>query len=441
MAYGPWPSKRAYPFSPGSEKPSGTILYWDNTTPTAGATLVCNIFGNPNNPSSIPIREIYFPVIPGPIQFFLGYQGVPAGVEPDYTTQNGGCESVDFDGVAYLTLAYASGVYSGVPIYVFVRSLPTGPFRIGPVGAQVTAVLVTEPITNDGTQQIPDIGLDTPLAVDFGGTGTSTPQLIAGTGITITGTPFDWTISASGGGISEIVGAGPITVAGGSGPTVTIGLNTPLALNYGGTNQSAPGYTNGTNLEGNPAGSGIAISDASGIFDSTKWTFTNTGVLSCIPGGNPSSSYNGDVLFESTDGSVSIAKDDSNNALNFEVANPIGFTIADAFKLNLANINAAGDTATLAQLPDGTWYVEVIVHGFGLPQTPSDIIQLSAAGFDPPQPSDQITGNQYTRTLYVCGTGSAGAHLSVNIQSTSMSAELNSGCTWISLGFKAIRVA
>ena len=433
MAFGPWPSKRAYPFSPGSEKPSGSILLWDGTTPTGGASIICNIFGNPNNPSSIPIREVYFPVIPGAIDFYLGYQGVPVGVLPNYTTQNAGCESVDFDGVAYLTLAYHSGAYSGTPIYVFVRSLPTGPFRVGPLGAAVTAVTASLPLGINGPASTPNVYLkQNPLPIADGGTGTTNPQLIAGTGIVITGTPFNWTIASSGGGIQTIVGSGPITVTGGSGPSTTIGLNTPLALIYGGTGYAAPELT---------AGAGLTITG--NIFQpsgANAWTIVNSGVIGLIPSNDPGTTFTGTVLLESLDNSIIIKKDVANNAINLEVLNPIGFAIADAFKLNLANINGAGATAALPQLPAGTWYVEVIVHGFGLPQTSGDIIQLTAAGFDPPQPSDQITGNQYTRTLYVCGTGSAGAHLSVNIQSTSSSVTLNSGSAWVSLGFKAIRV-
>jgi len=437
MSSGPWPSKRAYPYTPGSEKPSGSILLWDGTTPTGGASLVCNIFGNPNNPSSIPIREIYFPVIPGAIDFYLGYQGVPAGVLPNYTTQNAGCESVDFDGVAYLTLAYHSGVYSGVPIYVFVRSLPTGPFRVGPLGAAVSAVTASLPLGINGPSGTPNVYLkQNPLPIADGGTGTMNPQLIAGTGITITGTPFNWTISASGGGISSIVGSGPITVAGGSGPTATIGLNTPLALNYGGTGYSSPALT---------AGAGITITG--NIFQpsgANAWTIVNSGVTGLIPEGNPGSTFTGNVLLESLGDSLNITKDVANNAINFDLANPIGFTIAVVAHLSPSTINGAGQTVTLPSLPgSGTWYVECICHGFGLGVPAADstctgnTITLTGANWGAVV-GDDIIQCQGTRTLYVAAVVSAGLQPSVTI--TGSGVTLNSESSFISLGFKAVRI-
>jgi hypothetical protein len=434
MSSGFWPSKRAYPFSPGSEKPSGSIIKWDNTTPDGGKSLVVQIFGNPNNPSSIPIREIYFPVIPAAIDFYLAYQGVPTGVSPNYTTQNAGCEAVDFDGVAFLTLAYHSGAYSGTPIYVFVRSLPTGPFRVGPLGAAVTSVTATAPITSSGGST-PNIALTNPLALAFGGTGTPTPQLIAGTGITITGTPFNWTISVSGSGISNIVGVSPIVVTGGSGPTTTISLNTPLALNFGGTGYASP------NLQ--VTGPGLAITgnifQPSGV---NAWEIQNTGVTSLLPFG-AAGGQTGAVALESTDGSLQITNDNANNAVNLRVLNPIGFCIAVVAHLSPGSINGAGQTVTLPTLPSGTWYVEVIVHGFGLGKPADDAgctgntITLTGANWGY-SVGDDIIQCQGTRTLYVAGVVAAGLNPSVTI--TGSGVTLNSGTSFISLGFKAVRI-
>lgn len=428
-----YPSKRAYTYQPGSANPSGSIILWDDTTPTMGATIVLQIFGNPNNPSSIPIREVYIPVILGPIAFYLGYQGVPAGVEPNYVTQGSGCECVDFDGVAYLTLAYVSGTFPGESAYIFVRSLPTGPFRFGPLGAQVTSVTATAPIESSGGSS-PNISLQTPLPIADGGTGTASPQLISGTGIVVTGTPFNWTISATNTGISNIVGAGPITVAGGSGPTTTIGLNTPLALNYGGTGYTAPVL--------NVEGAGLSITGT--IFQPTgvnAWTIENTGVTSCTPGGNPSDNYTGAVLFESTDGSVNISKDDANNAINFSVVTQNAICVSA--HLSPTIINGAGETVTLPTLPNGQWFVEVIVHGFALGQPAGDsgctgnTIQLTGAGWGT-SVSDYIIQCQGTRTLYQCASVPGGSTPSVTITGSGVTLGIN--ISYISLGFKAFRI-
>ena len=434
---GSFPSKRAFTFSPGSDFPSGSIQLWNNTSPLSpdgGVTIILQIAGNANNPSAIPIREVYFPVILSPIAFYLGYQGVPVGVEPDYVTEGSGCECVDFDAFSFITLHYPSGTYPGA-IYVFLRSLPTGAFRVGPLGAQVTAVTATLPIISSGGST-PNISLDAPLPILFGGTGTPTPQLIAGTGINITGTPFDWTISLAGSGfISEIEGIAPITVTGGMGPTTQIGLNTPLALNFGGTGYANPLLT---------AGTGISITG--NIFQPSgpnAWTIVNDGVTSAVPG-TSGPTQTGAVLFESKDGSLAITGDNPNNALNFEVANGT-LPVAVFAKLDPAMINGAGETVALPTLPgSGNWYVEVIIHGFGLGPPAADsgctgnTITLTGAGWGFTV-ADDIVQCQGTRTLYVCGVVSAGNAPSVTI--TGSGVTLNSGTTYISLGFKAIPIS
>lgn len=376
---GSYPSKRAYTYQPGSDFPTGSILTWDDTTPDAGVSIVIQIFGNANNPSAIPIREIYFPVILAPIAFYLGYQGIPDDVAPDYVTQGSGMETVDFDGVMYLTLAYNARSYAGSAIYVFARSLPTGAFRLGPVGAQVTSVTGIPPITVTAGNT-PVVALQTPLATGFGGTGTETPQLIAGTGITITGTAFNWTISTSSSDITSIE-ADPaqspaaLYINDPTGPVVEIGLVVPVPIAYGGTGFTDPALT-----------AGVGITITGNIFQPTggsAWTIVNSGVTSAVPG-TSGATQTGAVLFESKDGSLNITGDTPNNALNFELANPIGFTIAVSAKLNPATINASGETVSLPSLPSGTWFVEVIIHGWGFTGggSGSDFVDMTAAGWE-----------------------------------------------------------
>jgi hypothetical protein len=443
-----WPSKTAYTFQPGSDYPSGRIVKWDNTTPDGGNSILLQIAGNPLDPTSIPIREIYLPVIYGAINFYIG-QTTTVGGTIDYTTQGSGCETVDFDGVFFVVLEYVGG-YPGQPAYVFLRNLPTGAFRTGPLGAQVTTVTATAPIVSSGGSA-PNISLEVPLAVIYGGTGTTAPQLIAGSGITITGTDFDWTISSSGGnGIQDLKITNsaspsdpPANVTNPTGPTTTINFNTPFDLTNGGTGFSAPGYTNGSGLMGNPSGAGIAITDNTTIFDPSSWTFTNTGVLSCIPYGNPGTSFNGDVLFESSDGSLNIVKDTPNNALDFTIATPIGFTIVcPTVGVTAGQINA-GVTLHLGTLPAGTWFVSAICHGFGLGLSKDDstcvgntINMACGGGFSG---ADSIIQCQETRTLYQCNSVPSGN--SPNITLTGAGVTLNTPGGTISVGFTAVRTA
>lgn len=435
MSTGYFPSKRAYTYQPGSDFPATTILLWDNSPPGNGAWLTIQLFGNPQNPSSIPIREIYFPILLTPVQVFLGLQGPPQSWwEPDYITQGSGCECVDFDGVAYLTLANVSGTYAGSPIYVFARNLPTGAFRTGPVGAQVTSVTATLPIISSGGNT-PNISMETPLPIADGGTGTATPQLIAGSGITITGSPFNWTIAVSGSGaITNVVAANyaTVTVVGG---VATVGTVIPMPVAGGGTGQISPALN---------AGTGISVTGT--IFQpggGSPWTVTNTGVTGVTP--FPDLTYlTGQVSIESTDDSIAISKDVPNNAINITVSNPIGFTIAVVAHLSVSLINGAGETVTLPTLPTGTWFVECIVHGFGLGPPAADsgctgnTIQITGAGWGGAI-EDDIVQCQGTRTLYIASTVSAGNTPSVTVTGTGVT--LNSGTTYVSLGFKAIRIS
>jgi hypothetical protein len=371
---------------------------------------------------------VYFPVIYAPIQFFLGYQGVPVGVEPDYVTEGSGCECVDFDGVAFLTLQYASIAYAGTPCYIFLRSLPTGAFRMGPIGAQVTTVTATLPIESSGGSN-PNISLEIPLPILYGGTGTETPNLVAGSGIVITGTPFNWTISVSSTGfVQSVSGQSPIASSGGPNPVISL---TTVPVDLGGTGQTNPQLNAGAgiNVTGNifqPSGNGA-------------WTVINTGVLGAIAQKNAGETLTGDVGFTSSDGSVSISANTSGgaNAVDFSVVT--GATVAVVTELNPTMINGAGETVTLPTLGMGQWFVEVIVHGFGLPQTSSDSITLTGAGWGGLTIEDNISGNQFTRTLYQAGVVGAGNNPSVTITGTGVT--LNSGSGYISCSIKAIRIS
>lgn len=74
----------------------------------------------------------------------------------------------------------------------------TGSITIAATGGGVTSVSGSSPIASSGgTTPVISLGI---VPVNYGGTGTSTPSLVAGTNVTITGTWPNQTISSTGGG-------------------------------------------------------------------------------------------------------------------------------------------------------------------------------------------------------------------------------------------------
>ena len=77
-------------------------------------------------------------------------------------------------------------------------------------------------------------GLSSILAIASGGTGTATPNLTAGSGVSITGTWPNQTISAtgSGGTITSVTGTAPVVSSGGSTPAISMAAATASANGY-----------------------------------------------------------------------------------------------------------------------------------------------------------------------------------------------------------------
>jgi len=77
-------------------------------------------------------------------------------------------------------------------------------------------------------------GLSSILAIASGGTGTATPNLTAGSGVSITGTWPNQTISAtgSGGTITSVTGTAPVVSSGGSTPAISMAAATASVNGY-----------------------------------------------------------------------------------------------------------------------------------------------------------------------------------------------------------------
>lgn len=74
----------------------------------------------------------------------------------------------------------------------------------------------------------------TPVAVAYGGTGTTTPSLVAGTNVTISGTWPNQTINSSGGsgGVTSVTGTAPVVSSGGTTPAISMAAATASVSGY-----------------------------------------------------------------------------------------------------------------------------------------------------------------------------------------------------------------
>ncbi len=166
---------------------------------------------------------------------------------------------------------------TGLPISTGVSGLGTGvatalAVNVGSAGA---------PVVNGGALGTPSSGTATNLTglplstgvtgtlpVANGGTGTTTPSLVAGTNITITGTWPNQTIDASGGG-----GSGTVTSVAATVPSVFSISGSPittsgtLAITYSGT--ALPVANGGTGITTTPSNGQIPIGNGSGYTAAT----------------------------------------------------------------------------------------------------------------------------------------------------------------------------
>lgn len=147
-------------------------------------------------------------------------------------------------------------------------------------------------------------GLTTPLSVAQGGTGTTTPGLVQGTNIVITGSWPNQTISASGSGSAvwgsitgtlsaqtDLQSALNAKAADGSNSDITSlhGLTTPLSVSQGGTGTTTPGLVAGTNIGISGSWPNQTISSTSGTAPQAYYVFVgdskwgdDTGVLGYV---------------------------------------------------------------------------------------------------------------------------------------------------------------
>jgi hypothetical protein len=252
MSYNPFGYQKQTFFPFGSQHEE--LGQWLTFNPVTGAYTYTILPG-------FTLGSIYFPDITTPVQLFAGAAFLSPAV-PFYTTGAGGDETVPLpSGLTSITLyapsasgavmsffitsaifdpqkgtPSAGGVYSVTASSPLASSGGTNPnislttplpvadggtgtatpgliegsniaitgtwpnqtIAINFTATYVTAVTAAVPLTSSGGST-PSISLSTPLAVIYGGTGTTTPGLIEGSGITITGSFPNQEIALGGG--------------------------------------------------------------------------------------------------------------------------------------------------------------------------------------------------------------------------------------------------
>lgn len=226
----PQPSTQLYPF----QFPGQNVGQWIGYDPTTGAFTYEVAPG-------FALESLWFPALTDNVQLWVGTdQSVP----PFYTTGAAGFECVPLpSGTLIITMQSVHGAGAIMPL--FLTSLTFDPSKSTPNEGLVTEVTAAEPVTSTGGST-PVIGLDTPLAVAYGGTGTATPGLIAGSGITITGTWPNNTLAVVGGTVTAVTASSPLASSGGSTPNIS--LLSPLGVSNGGTGTSSPSLVGGTGI-------------------------------------------------------------------------------------------------------------------------------------------------------------------------------------------------
>ena len=167
--------------------------------------------------------------------------------------------------------------------------LSTSPTLVTPILGTPTSATLTNatglPLTTGVTGLLP---------VANGGTGTATPNIVAGTGITVSGTWPNQTVASTGGTVTSVTGSGNIASSGGTTPNITFTGILPVA--NGGTATASPGLVAGSNVtvSGTWPNQTIAAVGGGG---------TTVGIYPAIASG---ALANGDKVVINTDGTVSV---------------------------------------------------------------------------------------------------------------------------------------
>jgi len=203
----PQPATQLYPFT----LPGQFIGVWASFDPTAG-TFTYDVG------PGYALGTLWFPSLTDAVQVYIGDS---SSGSPFYTTGSGGSEAVPLpSGTTAVSLLSVDG--TGAAMALYLTSLSFDPIKTTPDTASVVSVTATAPISSSGGAN-PNIALATPLAVAYGGTGTAAPSLVAGSGIAVSGTWPNQTVATTGAsGVTSVSATAPLSSSGGNTPTIAL---------------------------------------------------------------------------------------------------------------------------------------------------------------------------------------------------------------------------
>lgn len=167
--------------------------------------------------------------------------GTAAGLSSTLAVASGGTGVTTSTGTGNVVLS-ASPTFTGIPAAPTASNgtnttqLATTAFvlnQIGAISAGVTSFSAGTTGLTPSTGTSGNVTLAGTLAVANGGTGTSTPALVQGTGITVSGTWPNQTITATNAGaVTSVTGTAPVVSSGGTTPAISMAAATASVNGY-----------------------------------------------------------------------------------------------------------------------------------------------------------------------------------------------------------------
>jgi hypothetical protein len=167
--------------------------------------------------------------------------GTAAGLSSTLAVASGGTGVTTSTGTGNVVLS-ASPTFTGIPAAPTASNgtnttqLATTAFvlnQIGAISAGVTSFSAGTTGLTPSTGTSGNVTLAGTLAVANGGTGTSTPALVQGTGITVSGTWPNQTITATNAGsVTSVTGTAPVVSSGGATPAISMAAATASVNGY-----------------------------------------------------------------------------------------------------------------------------------------------------------------------------------------------------------------